>query len=381
MDMWRQIFFMDVERDAFVSSLAKFTLLHTTDKEMKQKNIDTIKTVLSIGYTEGNCLEASWGLIQRSISQLDRMHLMGAGARDDASFFGAVDENSQKARAPKKGKQVERGAVGSNWGLGVISQQEIENATSLMDQVDRNSIDRIYANSSHLNSDAVIHFVTNLCEVSMEELICENPRIFSLQKIVESASVNMNRVRLVWGKIWKVLAAHFTRVGCHSNQNIAMFAIDSLRQLAYKFLEKDELSNFNFQQEFLLPFEHIVANSQNVQIRELVVCCVDQMSQARAKNLISGWRSALNVLTIAAGDADEMIINLGFHIAEAVVKEHFQEITEVFVDLTNCMVAFGRNKINTTVSLKAITDLHVLCGKLACGEVFKLVPVSVAPFT
>ena len=185
---------------------------------------------------------------------------------------------------------------------------------------------------------AVIHFVTNLCEVSMEELESENPRIFSLQKIVESASVNMNRVRIVWGQIWKVLAEHFTRVGCHANQNIAMFAIDSLRQLAYKFLEKDELSNFNFQQEFLLPFEHIVANSQNVQIRELVVCCVDQMIQARSKNLISGWKSALNVLTIAAGDPDEMIINLGFRIAGAVVREHFQEIVDVFVDLTNCMV-------------------------------------------
>eukprot|EP01051_Picozoa_sp_SAG22_P020226 SAG22_NODE_4005_length_1428_cov_2.421369_2_plen_76_part_00 len=54
-------------------------------------------------------------------------------------------------------------------------------------------------------------------------------------------------VRLVWGKIWEILREHFTAVGCHDNIAVAQFAIDSLRQLAYKFLEKDELSNFNFQ--------------------------------------------------------------------------------------------------------------------------------------
>ena len=134
----------------------------------------------------------------------------------------------------------------------------------------------------------------------------KNPRVFSLQKIVESATVNMGRVRLVWGKIWEILREHFTAVGCHDNTAIAQFAIDSLRQLAYKFLEKDELSNFNFQSEFLVPFEHIAASSKSVSIRELVVRCIEQMIQARTDNLKSGWKSALNVLQIAAAaEADD----------------------------------------------------------------------------
>lgn len=37
------------------------------------------------------------------------------------------------------------------------------------------------------------------------------------------------------------------QVGCHPNLSVAMYAVDSLRQLAMKFLERDELANFSFQ--------------------------------------------------------------------------------------------------------------------------------------
>jgi brefeldin A-inhibited guanine nucleotide-exchange protein len=53
--------------------------------------------------------------------------------------------------------------------------------------------------------------------------------------------------RLVWTRIWSVLADFFIEVGCHANLSVAMYAVDSLRQLAMKFLERDELTNFSFQ--------------------------------------------------------------------------------------------------------------------------------------
>jgi hypothetical protein len=51
----------------------------------------------------------------------------------------------------------------------------------------------------------------------------------------------------VWTRIWSVLADFFIEVGCHANLAVAMYAVDSLRQLAMKFLERDELANFSFQ--------------------------------------------------------------------------------------------------------------------------------------
>ena len=49
-----------------------------------------------------------------------------------------------------------------------------------------------------------------------------------------------------------------------------MYAVDSLKQLAMKFLEKNEMANYHFQKEFLKPFELITAKNTNVQIRDMV---------------------------------------------------------------------------------------------------------------
>jgi hypothetical protein len=68
-----------------------------------------------------------------------------------------------------------------------------------------------------------------------------------LSKLVEVAAHNMARVRLVWASIWRVMADHFTRVGCGKDIAMAHFAVNALKQLAYQFLDKKELGDFNFQ--------------------------------------------------------------------------------------------------------------------------------------
>lgn len=52
------------------------------------------------------------------------------------------------------------------------------------------------------------------------------------------------------------------QVGCNTNEDVAIFAVDSLRQLSMKFLEKGELANFRFQKDFLRPFEHIMKKNR-----------------------------------------------------------------------------------------------------------------------
>lgn len=57
-------------------------------------------------------------------------------------------------------------------------------------------------------------FVRWLCAVSMDELAsAHQPRMFSLQKIVEISYYNMNRIRLQWSRIWQVIGDHFNKVG------------------------------------------------------------------------------------------------------------------------------------------------------------------------
>ena len=58
-----------------------------------------------------------------------------------------------------------------------------------------------------------VDFVRWLCAVSMDELASTHqPRMFSLQKIVEISYYNMNRIRLQWSRIWQVVGDHFNKV-------------------------------------------------------------------------------------------------------------------------------------------------------------------------
>lgn len=54
--------------------------------------------------------------------------------------------------------------------------------------------------------------------------------------MVEVAEYNMDRVKFVWQKIWNLMKDHFGKVGCHQDSSVGMFAVDSLKQLAAKFL-------------------------------------------------------------------------------------------------------------------------------------------------
>ena len=77
----------------------------------------------------------------------------------------------------------------------------------------------------------------------------------------------------MWNRIWAVLSDFFVEVGCHRNLQVAMYAVDSLRQLATKFLERDELANYSFQNDFLKPFVIVMRLSKALEIRELIIRC------------------------------------------------------------------------------------------------------------
>lgn len=61
-----------------------------------------------------------------------------------------------------------------------------------------------------------MNFVQALCDVSWEEIqssgLSQQPRLFSLQKLVEISYYNMNRIRLEWSNLWDILGEHFNQV-------------------------------------------------------------------------------------------------------------------------------------------------------------------------
>uniref|UniRef100_A0A663MUK8 ADP ribosylation factor guanine nucleotide exchange factor 1 n=1 Tax=Athene cunicularia TaxID=194338 RepID=A0A663MUK8_ATHCN len=340
------IFNIQLERDAYVQALARFTLLTVSSgiTEMKQKNIDTIKTLITVAHTDGNYLGNSWHEILKCISQLELAQLIGTGVKPryisgtvrgrEGSFTGTKDQ------APDE--FVGLGLVGGNvdWKQ-IASIQESIGETSSQSVVV--AVDRIFTGSTRLDGNAIVDFVRWLCAVSMDELLsATHPRMFSLQKIVEISYYNMGRIRLQWSRIWEVIGDHFNKVGCNPNEDVAIFAVDSLRQLSMKFLEK----------------EAVDGRMMSPTIRDMVVRCIAQMVNSQAANIRSGWKNIFSVFHLAASDQDESIVELAFqttgHIVTIVFEKHFPATIDSFQDAVKCLSEFACNAAFPDTSMEAI---------------------------
>ncbi|XP_020534941.1 brefeldin A-inhibited guanine nucleotide-exchange protein 1 isoform X3 [Jatropha curcas] len=387
---------MQTQRDAFVTSMAKFTHLHNA-ADMKQKNVDAVKAIISIAIEDGNYLQEAWEHILMCLSRIEHLQLLGEGAPPDASFLSgsnveAADEKVLKSTgypslkrkgslqnpavmAVVRGGSYDSTMVGVNY-PGAVTAEQINHFISnlnLLDQIGNFELNHVFANSQRLNSEAIVAFVKALCKVAISELQSPtDPRVFSLTKIVEIAHYNMNRIRLVWTRIWNVLSDFFVSVGLSENLSVAIFVMDSLRQLAMKFLEREELANYNFQNEFLRPFVIVMQKSSSAEIRELIVRCISQMVLSRVSNVKSGWKSVFMVFTAAAADERKNIVLLAFETMEKIVREYFPYITETetttFTDCVRCLTTFTNSRFNSDVSLNAIAFLRFCAVKLADGR-------------
>ncbi|KZC08824.1 Brefeldin A-inhibited guanine nucleotide-exchange protein 2 [Dufourea novaeangliae] len=352
------IFHMTLERDAYVQALARFTLLTANSPitEMKAKNIDTIKTLITVAHTDGNYLGSSWLDVVKCISQLELAQLIGTGVRPQ--LLGPPS----KPHFPSplvNFNLTHNSSHQSNLNLSSLDPSVKESIGETSSQSVVVAVDRIFTGSTRLDGDAIVEFVKALCQVSLEELSHPTqPRMFSLTKIVEISYYNMGRIRLQWSRIWQVIGDHFDRVGCSPRQEIAFFAVDSLRQLATKFIEKGEFANFRFQKDFLRPFEHIMKKNRSPVIRDMVVRCVAQIVHSQAPNIRSGWKNIFSVFHHAASDRDEAVVELAFSMTGKIINELYAEdfsiMVDSFQDAVKCLSEFACNASFPETSMEAI---------------------------
>lgn len=414
---------MSTARTTLVNALAKFTTLDDAERELEPKHVECIKALLKVAAVDGNCLNESWAPVLQCVSRIARLHDSAQGAASDELFFarspGAPQaRKSSTVRGASGATSAAHGKATSAFGglFGSPSPHEAAlaveetNAEHLVEAVDSLAlkIDHIFSSSVRLDKDAIQHFVTQLSAVSFLEihtcpddmtpvlgsapaaasaaavgglgnktaaLVDETPRVFSLQKLVEVADFNMDiRPRVIWSNVWGVLGGHFAAAGLHSNHRVAMYAIDSLRQLSLKFLDKDELRDFNFQRMFLKPFEVIIQGSRVVDIRELALQCVDQLILARASNIRSGWKSLFAVLSLAAVDRVPSIAAAGFAIVTRLVEKQFSLVVFDLTELVNCLLSYaGAPLLSIETALAALQHVATCAARLGSGEVDDLI--------
>ncbi|RPB21977.1 hypothetical protein L211DRAFT_886029 [Terfezia boudieri ATCC MYA-4762] len=371
------LFDLETTRIAFVTALAKFTHLNNLS-EMKAKNMEALKVLLDVAQTEGNLLKNSWNDVLTCISQLERFQLISAGVDEGSvpdvtkSRYISQDGNDPRSRSSMQSTRPirpPRARVTSSTNYAADVAEESRSREVVI------AVDKIFANTANLSGEAIVYFVRALSEVSWQEIQSsgqsEHPRMFSLQKLVEISYYNMSRIRVEWSNIWTILGEHFNMVGCHSNTSVVFFALDSLRQLSMRFLEIEELPHFKFQKDFLRPFEHVMANSSVVPVKDMVLRCLNQMFQARGDNIRSGWRTMFGVFTVAAKEGYDAIVNLAFENVRKIYRERFGVIVQqgAFADMLVCITEFAKNQRFQKVSLQAIETLKAAVPNMvSCPE-------------
>ncbi|KAJ2820127.1 guanine nucleotide exchange protein for ADP-robosylation factor, partial [Coemansia furcata] len=341
-------FRMPLERAAFVTTLRNFTLLQNL-AEMRRKHVEAIRALIEVAAGRpdvGDGLAESWRDVLLCVSQLERLQLLTQGEESFArtttdsvfGFGGNASSGSQSisARAFSRPSPAAAAAAGGRGGQGLVPTVSVAELAKLEtnSQVLVVLVDRLFTASVHLSGAGIVDFVGALSRVAWAELTApfqeaaapprgharrgsssssSGSRLFSLTKIVEISYYNMGRIRVEWSQIWAILGPLFDRVGANSDTRAALFALDSLRQLSMKFLEKEELPHFAFQKEFLRPFADILEGYipeaspapagerrrsavvvVDVLVKDMVLRCVHQIVQAAARHIRSGWKAVLN---------------------------------------------------------------------------------------
>jgi len=306
-----------------------------------------------------------------------------------------------------------------------MDKKEIDeaNARTVYEAVSEALIEAIYERSSSLSTNAVKEFVLQLCRVSRMEISHygghvgsnanavdltqvhyrrhhsllmnstskesegfhhQQPNIYNLQKLVEVTHYNMDsRPRLVFADIWATVAAHLTSTALQPNPAIAMYAVDSFRQLSIQYLQRDELGSFEFQKRFLKPLESVMSRSDLSTTKELLLKCVERIilmfgspGGANGGKLRSGWNPILTVIGLAGQDEDAEVAKLGFNMLTRQLAQCLSQTThagqssagvllaERFVDLVDALLMFvaGPHEQMSVVSVDHLISLSAFLG-------------------
>lgn len=142
---------MSLARNTFVNSLCKFTTLGSI-KEMKSKNIECIRTLLSIAIIDGEYLGESWSPILQCISQLGRLHLFASGLDSEDQFLEPGSPHLAKISDAAR-------------------EMEESNGKAVLAAVNEILIDKVFSSTVTLSARGIVSFIDQLIAVSEAEIL------------------------------------------------------------------------------------------------------------------------------------------------------------------------------------------------------------------
>ncbi|GMM55626.1 Arf family guanine nucleotide exchange factor [Maudiozyma humilis] len=376
------IFVLDDARKSFVGALVQFCNLQNV-QEIKVKNVNAMVDLLEIALSEGNYLKESWKDVILVVSQMERLQLISKGIDRD-TVPDVAQARVAKGRSSIDSTRSINPSIFDIWGKKAtpteLAQEKYHNQklSSSMSKFISSSelvvlMDNIFTKSSELSGNAIVDFIKALTDVSLEEIqssqYASTPRMFSLQKMIDVCYYNMDRIRLEWTPIWAVMGSAFNKIATNPNLAIVFFAIDSLRQLSMRFLDIEELSGFEFQHDFLKPFEYTVQNTTNIEVQEMIIECFGNFILTKQTRIKSGWKPILESLQYTAASKNERIVlKTQKLVGEDIVAKNFESVfgqEGAFFELVGIFREITKNQKYQKAALHALESLKHITEHIA----------------
>ena len=323
---------LEVQKQNIISNLCTMTNLLQVQIP-KEKNIICIKELLFLANSDYRYCKGSWNFILEIINKLYYYLTLVSMPKDERElFYKNKKQNAIKTNIKKNIIQMEE----------TISAEK-ETMKLLSKEIGINHFEKIMTKTLNFDSSTLIEFVNSICDIAKYEFKNNGlGKIFFLQKIVEIAELNLfSRPRFNWNNTWKILSEFFVEIGCSKDNDNSINAIDSLRQLAMKFLQKKEGENYHFQKEFLMPFFDTWKKCENIDTQEYIIVCIINLLRTETQNIKSGWEVVLSIFKeVAYINFEKNIQKQIIDVLSYISKNNYNEIKEILKDFTSCLILF-----------------------------------------
>ena len=300
------------------------------------RNVACLSRLVSLGSTkEAGLLGSAWVIIFRILSGLEELKKDLSPdieePRSTARFSMKWIQKPSNGRKHSEGRYTSRKptrtvmrqargplTIREEPGMGLVIWAETSGASS---------IEKIFSNSIELDGESILTFLRALCAISQEELEPADgspAKLYLLQRVVECAYFNSNRIRLVWQRLWTVVSQHLVSAACCPDTYVAMYAVDALRQLADKLLCRTELAGFASQGEAIRPLGSVLRCSDSVAVRELAIACIAHIVDSHQDRIVGGWWAVIDALGVAASDSSPQVLAHAIDIMRPVFKSLYR---------------------------------------------------------
>ena len=266
---------LNTAQEAYINAIISMTNIND-NREIGVKNILAIQSLVNFIINSSQYIRTGWLAILEIISKIE--------------YYLNTDKEiiKEDLRIKASSKNIDK-EINLNLQKKDIISKNISDVVC----------DGIFSKTDKFDEDSIINFVRSLCAVSKSELTdYHHRRVFSLIKLSEVADFNISRIQVQWVKIWKLIGDHFVYVISHLvEQSIWQNALDNLKQIIGKLLQKKDLSIYNFQMDFFKPFEFIFEQTKGIPERgQFVINYIYFIVGQYGANIHSGWIVIFRIL-------------------------------------------------------------------------------------